>query len=175
MTTESDKETGLVKEGPSSSKRCKVGGAGGDESHADNLRVRKVDERIFTYVSDLVPFSFAKFGLLQLGPLCNASQSCSFAEANCHVKTVVNENDLALILEFNQLFSKGIQLLSDLNGSKRDLEEHELAAIKILDDFIKEKGKNSCLTQLFKQFLMLQRSPGFNRRWPDSSVGRASD
>uniref|UniRef100_A0A8W8KY30 Uncharacterized protein n=1 Tax=Magallana gigas TaxID=29159 RepID=A0A8W8KY30_MAGGI len=68
--------------------------------------------------------------------------SCAFSEANCHVKTVLNENNLALILEFNQLFSKGIQLLRDVKENKRDLEEHELAALKILDDFFKEKEKN---------------------------------
>lgn len=99
---------------------------------------REVDGRIFTYVSDLVPFSTAKFGILQLGPLCNAAES---------VKTVMNENDLALILEFNQLFSKGVQLLSDLKRNTREFEEHELAAILILDDFFKEKGIKLC--QLF--------------------------
>lgn len=108
---------------------------------------REVDGRIFTYVSDLVPFSTAKFGILQLGPLCNAAESCSFTEANCNVKTVMNENDLALILEFNQLFSKGVQLLSDLKRNTREFEEHELAAIRILDDFFKEKGIKLC--QLF--------------------------
>lgn len=59
----------------------------------------------------------------------------------------MNENDLALILEFNQLFSKGVQLLSDLKRNTREFEEHELAAIRILDDFFKEKGIKLC--QLF--------------------------
>lgn len=63
-------------------------------------------------------------------------------EANCNVKTVMNENDLALILEFNQLFSKGVQLLSDLKRNTREFEEHELAAIRILDDFFKEKDQH---------------------------------
>lgn len=129
-------------EGPPPFKRNR-----GDEHNKSNLS-REIDERIFTYLSDLVPFSTARFGILQLGPLCNASMSCAFSEANCHVKTVLNENNLALILEFNQLFSKGIQLLRDVKENKRDLEEHELAALKILDDFFKEKGQHE--ESLFK-------------------------
>lgn len=124
-------------EGPSTCKRNR------DDGHGKLNLGREIDERVFTYVSDLVPFSTARFGTLQLGPLCNASMSCAFSEANCHVKTVLNENNLALILEFNQLFNKGIQLLRDVKDNKRDLEEHELAAVKILDDFFKEKGKAS--------------------------------
>lgn len=116
----------------------------GDEHNKSNLS-REIDERIFTYLSDLVPFSTSRFGILQLGPLCNASMSCAFSEANCHVKIVLNENNLASILEFNQLFSKGIQLLRDVKENKRDLEEHKLAALKILDDFFKEKGKAALL------------------------------
>nr|XP_022288113.1 uncharacterized protein LOC111100476 isoform X3 [Crassostrea virginica] len=131
-------------EGPSTSKRSKLER---EDGHPDTKETNRklgweVDERIFTYVSDLVPFSTAKFGILQLGPYCNATESCSFTEANCHVKTVINENDLALILEFNQLFSKGVQLLSDLKGNVRELEEHELAAMRILDDFFKEKDQH---------------------------------
>ena len=143
MASRSDVEENHYEEGPSTSKQSKLEreGGHGDTKETNRKLGREVDERIFTYVSDLVPFSTAKFGILQLGPYCNATESCSFTEANCHVKTVINENDLALILEFNQLFSKGVQLLSDLKGNVRDMEEHELAAIRILDDFFKEKGK----------------------------------
>lgn len=129
-----------VEDGPSSCKRNRNEEQGNSETRSKCNLGREIDERIFTYASDLVPFSTARFGFLQLGPHCNASMSCAFSEANCHVKPVLNEDNLALILEFNQLFSKGIQLLCDVKDNKTDLEEHELAAIKILDDFFKEKG-----------------------------------
>lgn len=129
-------------EGPSTCKRNRDEEHGKSEKRSKCNLGREIDRRVFTYVSDLVPFSSARFGILQLGPFCNASMSCTFSEANCHVKTVLNENNLALILEFNQLFGRGIQLLRDVKENKRDLEEHELAAIKILDDFFKEKGQH---------------------------------
>jgi hypothetical protein len=141
---------GEENEGPSSSKHSKFEneskghtdvGRNTNEKPIRHRPITEIDRRIFTYVSELFPFSTARFGILQLGPLCNASESCSFTEANCHVKTVMNEDDLALVLEFNQLFSKGIQFLSDVNENKRDFEEHELAAIGILDDFFMEKGE----------------------------------
>lgn len=40
---------------------------------------------------------------------------------------------------------KGFSFLRDVKENKRDLEEHELAALKILDDFFKEKGKAALL------------------------------
>lgn len=67
--------------------------------------------------------------------------SCVFLEVNCYVKIVLNENNLVLILEFNQFFSKGIQFLCDVKKNKWDLEEYEFVVLKILDDFFKEKGK----------------------------------
>lgn len=67
--------------------------------------------------------------------------SCVFLEVNCYVKIVLNENNLVLILEFNQFFSKGIQFLCDVKENKWDLEEYEFVVLKILDDFFKEKGK----------------------------------
>lgn len=145
--------------GPSTSKRSKFGSAANADCQAVTVRTpqqsterilaSELDERIFTYVSNSNSFSFAKFGFLKLGPLCNASESHSFTEANCHVKTVRNENNLALILEFSQLFSRGVMLLSDVKNNRRELDRQEIAAIKILDNFFKEKGKCSCTNSLF--------------------------
>lgn len=143
--------------GPSSSKRSKFGSAANADCRAarthqqstKRILASELDERIFTYVSNSNSFSFAKFGFLKLGPLCNASESHSFTEANCHVKTVRNENNLALILEFSQLFSRGVMLLSDVKNYRRELDRQEIAAIKILDNFFKEKGKCSCTNSLF--------------------------
>eukprot|EP00105_Crassostrea_gigas_P041002 XP_019925150.1 PREDICTED: uncharacterized protein LOC105333851 [Crassostrea gigas] len=136
--------------GPSSSKRSKFGSAANADCRAarthqqstKRILLSELDERIFTYVSNSNSFSFAKFGFLKLGPLCNASESHSFTEANCHVKTVRNENNLALILEFSQLFSRGVMLLSDVKNNRRELDRQEIAAIKILDNFFKEKVLN---------------------------------
>lgn len=127
--------------GPSSSKRSKLERTVDDDcSYCQTNMASELDERIFTYVSDSDTFDFAKFGFLKLGPLCNASESCSFTEATCNFKTVRNENNLALILEFSQLFSRGITLLNDVKNNKRELEQHELVAIKLLDSFFKDKG-----------------------------------
>lgn len=151
--------------GPSTSKRSKFGSAANANAECQAVTVRtpqqsterilasELDERIFTYVSNSNSFSFAKFGFLKLGPLCNASESHSFTEANCHVKTVRNENNLALILEFSQLFSRGVMLLSDVKNNRRELDRQEIAAIKILDNFFKERGKCSCTKSLFLAYL----------------------
>lgn len=144
--------------GPSTSKRSKFGSAANADCQAVTVRTpqqsterilaSELDERIFTYVSNSNSFSFAKFGFLKLGPLCNASESHSFTEANCHVKTVRNENNLALILEFSQLFSRGVMLLSDVKNNRRELDRQEIAAIKILDNFFKEKDQHEkCLNK----------------------------
>ena len=128
-------------EGPSTSKRSKLERTVDDDcSNCQTNMASELDERIFTYASDSDTLDFAKFGFLKLGPLCNASESCSFTEATCNFKTVRNENNLALILEFSQLFSRGIALLSDVKNNKRELEQHELEAIKLLDSFFKDKG-----------------------------------
>lgn len=136
---------------PSTSKRTKLENDDCDSSKTyatfnvtpqEPIIASELDERIFTYVSDSNSFNFVNFGILKLGPLCNASESFSFTEANCHVKTVKNENNLALILEFNQLFSRGVTLLSDVKNDRRVLDQHEVAAIRILDRYFKEKGKS---------------------------------
>nr|XP_022332267.1 uncharacterized protein LOC111129982 [Crassostrea virginica]XP_022332268.1 uncharacterized protein LOC111129982 [Crassostrea virginica] len=128
---------------PSISKRSKLERTVDDDcSNCQTNMASELDERIFTYVSDSDTLDFAKFGFLKLGPLCNASESCSFTEATCNFKTVRNENNLALILEFSQLFSRGITLLSDVKNNKRELEQHELEAIKLLDSFFKDKDKH---------------------------------
>lgn len=140
--------------GPSTSKRSKFGSTANADCQAvrtnttvtstERIFASELNERIFLYVSNSNSFSFANFGFLKLGPLCNASESYSFSEANCHVKTVKNENNLALILEFSQLFSRGTMLLSDVKNNRRELDQQEIAAIRILDNFFKEKGKVLC-------------------------------
>lgn len=48
-----------------------------------------------------------KFGLLKLGPLCNASESNSFTSARCNMSNIKN-GEKQYFVEFKELFKKGI-------------------------------------------------------------------
>lgn len=159
--------------GPSTSKRSKCGSTENGDSQAvrtnatvtptERILASEFDERIFTYVSNSNSFSFANFGFLKLGPLCNASESYSFTEANCQVKTVKNENNLALILEFSQLFGRGVMLLSDVKNNRRELDQQEIVAIRILDNFFKEKDQHEkCLNKVLQGHQSERNKKGFS-------------
>ena len=49
------------------------------------------------------------FAILQLGPDCNAHMSVSFTEAKCNFK------NSRYMVDFDNIFSKGMDLLFDLN------------------------------------------------------------
>lgn len=110
----------------------------GDESLKEYKH--KLDQRIFTALSSL---STVKFGFLKLGPLCNASESNSFTSARCHIQHITNDEDELFTFDFKKLFKPAMDLLEKLRqDEKPQLGKSDIAAIKKLKTFMKEKGKD---------------------------------
>lgn len=100
----------------------------------------KLDQRIFTALSSL---DTVKFGFLKLGPLCNASESNCFTSARCHTKHIKNGNGELFTFDFRELFKPAMDLLKKLEEDKKPrLGESDIAAIKKLKTFMKDKGKD---------------------------------
>lgn len=108
----------------------------------DTLRryQHKLDQRIFTALSSL---NTVKFGFLKLGSLCNASESNCFTLARCHTKHITNDTGDLFTFDFRKLFKPAIDLLKMLEEDENPLlGESDIAAIKKLKTFMKDKGKD---------------------------------
>lgn len=112
-------------DGPSVSKKCRYQ----NRQSPDRTRVfnlTSVQARLYQ-----------AFAILQLGPDCNAHKS--FTEAKCNF-IKVGTGGTPYLIDFDDIFSKGIDLLFDLKNGTRVLNEDEQRAMDILYDFLEEKG-----------------------------------
>ena len=66
--------------------------------------------------------------------------SVSFTEAKCNFKKV-GTGGTPYLIDFDDIFSIGIDLLFDMKSGTLVLNEDEHRAVDILYDFIEEKGK----------------------------------
>ena len=65
--------------------------------------------------------------------------SVSFTEAKCNFKKG-GAGGIPYLIDFDDIFSKGIDLLFDMKNGTRVLNEDEQRAVDILYDFIEEKA-----------------------------------
>ena len=97
-------------DGPSVSKKCRYQ----NRQSPDRTRVfnlTSVQARLYPV-----------FAILQLGPDCNAHKS--FTEAKCNFKKV-GTGGIPYLIDFDDIFSKGIDLLFDLkNGTRVSNEDN---------------------------------------------------
>ncbi|XP_062583200.1 uncharacterized protein LOC134244959 [Saccostrea cucullata] len=83
---------------------------------------------------------YPAFAILQLGPDCNASTSALFPDVRCDFRKVGPAGSSSLyMIDFDDVFTKGIDLLLDLRDQSRELNEDEQRAVDILDNYFKEK------------------------------------
>ncbi|XP_061171272.1 uncharacterized protein LOC133180832 [Saccostrea echinata] len=83
---------------------------------------------------------YPAFAILQLGPDCNANTSAFFTDARCDFRKVGPTGSTSLyMIDFYDVFTKGFDLLLDLKGQSRELNEDKQRAVDILDDYFKEK------------------------------------
>ncbi|XP_052691850.1 uncharacterized protein LOC128169833 [Crassostrea angulata] len=81
------------------------------------------------------------FGFLRLGKYCNASDSYSFTNATCNIRCIKDERDgVAFVRSFDEVFRRGVEVMNKLNsGDKTGLKQHDKTAVKLLNNFFKEK------------------------------------
>lgn len=95
------------------------------------------DKRIFRNLGSV---SKVQFVLLKLGPLCNATKSRLFSEAECDTGRV-KDGDIPIAVNFSLIFQPGLSLLKDIrDGKKKTLPNHEKSAIQKLDEYVKVLG-----------------------------------
>lgn len=81
-----------------------------------------------------------RFGFLELGSLCNASESNAFTRASCHITNITNERNGHYFLEFIELFRPGLELLEKYKTDRWSPNAREENAIEKLESFLREKG-----------------------------------
>ncbi|XP_062601299.1 uncharacterized protein LOC134263017 isoform X2 [Saccostrea cucullata] len=93
---------------------------------------------------------YPAFAILQLGPDCNASTSALFPDVRCDFRKVGPAGSSSLyMIDFDDVFTKGIDLLLDLRDQSRELNEDEQRAVDILNNYFKEKEcHEKCLSQV---------------------------
>lgn len=117
---------------------------------------QKYDERIFR---NLDSFSKVQFALLKLGPLCNATKSRSFTEADCDFERI-KDGDIPIAANFSLIFKPGVSLLKDIrDGKKKNLFYHEKTALRKLHGYVKVLGIYIFILMCFN------RSGERNLRW----------
>lgn len=95
------------------------------------------DKRIFRNLGSV---SKVQFVLLKLGPLCNATKSRLFSEAECDTGRV-KDGETPIAVNFSLIFQPGLSLLKDIrDGKKKTLPNHEKSAIQKLDEYVKVLG-----------------------------------
>lgn len=82
-----------------------------------------------------------QFGFLRLGKYCNASDSYSFTDATCNISCIKDERDgVAFVRSFDEVFRRGVEVMNKLkSGDKTDLKQQDKTALKLLNNFFKEK------------------------------------
>lgn len=107
------------------------------------------DRRIF---QNLESFSKVQFVLLKLGPLCNATKSRLFTEAECDTERV-KDGDIPIAVNFSLIFQPGLSLLKDIRDDKKQtFPNHEKSAIRKLDEYVKVLGQHEkCLKKVLKR------------------------
>lgn len=91
-----------------------------------------------------------RFGFLELGSLCNASESNAFTRASCHITNITNERNGHYFLEFIELFRPGLELLEKYKTDRWSPNAREENAIEKLESFLREKGQHQkCLNRVF--------------------------
>ena len=97
----------------------------------------KYDERLFR---NLEFFNRVQFALLKLGPLCNATKSRLFTEADSDFERI-KDGDIPIAANFSLIFQPGIAFLKDIrDGKKQNLLSHEKKALQKLDGYVKVIG-----------------------------------
>lgn len=82
-----------------------------------------------------------RFGFLQVGSLCNASESNAFTKARCHMTNITNKRNGHYYLEFKELFGPGKKLLEDYKKNPKSRKSlNKTIAIGKLESFLREKG-----------------------------------
>lgn len=102
----------------------------------------KLDQKLFACLPKL---KSVKFGFIELGSLCDASESSAFTSTHCHLKHITNKEYKHFTWNFKSLFHVGYALLRKIE--KRDnphlsLPARTIAAITKLETFLEEKGKD---------------------------------
>lgn len=95
----------------------------------------KLDKKLFACLSKL---KSVKFGFLELGSLCDASESNAFTSTHCHIKNITNKENKHFTWNFRSLFRVGYDLLRNIEKSENpyvSLPEREIAALIKLETF----------------------------------------
>lgn len=93
----------------------------------------------------LTKLESVKFGFLELGSHCDASGSEAFGSTHCHFKNITNEKFKHFTWNFTSLFHVGYDLLKYIEqypDISLTLPISKFEAIRKLEEFLEEKGKN---------------------------------
>lgn len=81
-----------------------------------------------------------RFGFLELGSLCNASESNAFTKASCHITNITNKRNGHYFLDFRKLFRPGLTLLENYKNDTWRPNARGKKAIEKLELFLRERG-----------------------------------
>lgn len=111
--------------------------------------IQKLKQSISGFLSESKSTTSVKFGFLEFGPLCNASESNAFTSARCHIKSITNKENKHYSLEFRALFDQGLKLLENYKDENPGLEHTKPEAINKLEKYFYDEGKGLCTDLLY--------------------------